>query len=83
MLTRGAMPVLAGMRAVLQGPAIGALGDMTTKRLGPALCHGRHGGQRAGGPTGTDAGALLGAMALEHRGPLDQQRPPETLRGRP
>ena len=83
MLTLRAMPVLAGMIAVLQRTARGTLGDMPAKRLGAALVTGRHGGQVAGGHTVAEAGAIRGSMAPENVGQLDHERPPETLRGLP
>jgi hypothetical protein len=77
------MPVFAGMIAVLQCTAIGALVDMTAKSLSTALFNGRHGGQVAGGHTVADAGAILGPMAPEDLGQLDHERPPETISGLP
>ena len=80
-LARGTVSMLAGMRAVLECLALCALGDMTAKRLGTALCNILHGSQVACGHTVAETGAILGSMESEEVGQLDHDRPRETLRG--
>lgn len=83
MLTRGTMPVRAGMRAVLQLSALRTLGDMATKSLSTALLNGFHGCQVAEGHTVAEAGAILWSMAPKDVGPFNQSRPPMAVRALP
>lgn len=80
MLTRGAMPVLAGLRAVLQLSALRPLGDRATKSLSTALCNGFHGCQVAEGHTVAEAGAIRWSMAPKDVGQCNQSRPPMAVR---
>lgn len=81
-LARGTVPILAGMRALLECLALCALGDMTAKSLGTAWCTLLHGSQVAGGHTVAETGAILGSMESEDVSQRDQDSPRETLRGR-
>jgi len=81
-LARGTMVMRAGMVAVLECLALGALGDMTAESFGAAWCNGLHGCQVAWGHPVAAAGAVVGAMTPEEVGQLDHGRPRETLRGR-
>lgn len=83
MLTRGTMPVLAGMRAVLQVPARGALGKRPAEGLGPALFDGRHGCEVTWGHPVGACGAVGWAIASEDRRSFEQGSPPEAPRELP
>lgn len=82
MLTRGAMPVLSRMRAVLQCSARRALGEMPAQSLGPALCPGRHGGQVAREHAVGALRSIGGAMTPEDCRQLSHGRPPTALSAR-
>ena len=83
MLTRGAMPVLTRMRALLQFPAVGTLGEMPPQRLGSARCNSLHGSQVAGEQAVCALRPVCRALASEDLGPLDHGGPPAPLSGRP
>jgi hypothetical protein len=68
---RGAMAVLPRMRAILEFPTVGALGEMPASRLGAALLESFHRRQVAGEPTVGALRPVRRAIALDHRRQLD------------
>jgi len=83
MLTRGTMPVLAGMRAVLQVSACWALRDRPPKGLSTAPFDGLQGGQVTWWQTVGERGAIGRAIASEDLRQFEQGSPPTALRDLP
>jgi hypothetical protein len=83
MLTRGAMPVFAGMIAVRKGFTRGALVEMAAQGLGTALLNGFQGREVAGEQAGFDLRPVLRAMTPDDCRSFDHEGPPEMLRGLP
>ena len=82
MLPLRAMSVLPGMRAVLPCSARRARGERPAKRLGPALCPGRHGGQGAREHAVGARRSRGGARTPEDVRQLSHGKPPTALRER-
>ena len=82
-LTLGAMPIFAGMIALLQVSARWTLIDIAAEGLSAALLNGHHGLQVAFGHTVGECGTIRWAIALKDLRQLDHGSAPETLRGLP
>lgn len=79
----GTMPMLAGMRAILQVTTCDALGDMPAESRSTAGCNRIHSGQVAGEQAVLVLRPVCRSIAPEDLGQLNHGSPPEALRGLP
>lgn len=80
-LARGTVAIFAGMGAIRQCPAIGALVDMAAQGFCAAWRNVLHSDQVTCGHPVAETGAIIGPMASEAIGQLDHDSSPEPLRG--
>jgi hypothetical protein len=78
---RGTVAIFAGMVAIRQFPAIGALVDTAAQGFWAAWRNVLHGDQVTWGYPMAATGAIIGPMESEDIGPLDHASSPEPIRG--